>query len=300
MQEIDIARIAVALIFFVFASVSDWRTRRVSNITWIALGAIAFGLLWLDLLQRNASLIAQSLLLPTLFLFVDIFWDRKKEIRTVTGAVGVVLYVLSFSWIAYVGYSVLTGTTAWDENVSGPMIAFVMVVVFELFYILDVIKGGADAKALICLAVLFPWYPVAVNGLPLIEPALGTVPIYFTFALSVLFVGALVSLFMPLYFLARNIKTGDKIRGRSFLGFTLPINQVKGQFVWLIEWVEDGQLRFSARKMRDSATIREDLEALRAMGKDKVWVTYKIPFIIPLTFGMAVVLVLGNPLFILY
>jgi len=299
-QEIDLARIAVALIFFVFASISDWRTRRVDNITWIVLGAIAFGLFWLDLMHRNAPLISQSLLLPTLFLFVDIFWDRKKDIKTLTGSVGAILYILSFSWIAYVGYSVLTGTTVWNENISGPMVAFAMVVVFELFYMLDVIKGGADAKAVICLAVLFPWYPDFVNGLPLINSTYAAVPDFFTFALSVLFVGALISLVTPFYFLARNIKSGNKIGGRSFLGFTLPIDQVEGQFVWLIEWVEDGQLRFSARKMRDSANIKEDLAALRAMGKDDVWVTYKIPFIIPLTVGMAVVLVLGNPLFLLY
>jgi len=299
-QEIDLARIAVALIFFVFASISDWRTRKVSNITWIVLGAIAFGLFWLDLMQRNAPLISQSLLLPTLFLFVDIFWDRKKDIKTLTGSVGAILYILSFSWVAYVAYSILIGTTVWNENISGPMVAFAMVVVFELFYMLDVIKGGADAKAVICLAVLFPWYREVVNGLPLINPTYAAVPVFFTFALSVLFVGALISLVTPFYFLSRNIKSGNKIGGRSFLGFTLPIDQVEGQFVWLIEWVEDGQLRFSARKMRDSANIKEDLAALREMGKDEVWVTYKIPFIIPLTVGMAVVLALGNPLFLLY
>jgi preflagellin peptidase FlaK len=297
-QEIDIARIAAVLIFFVFASISDWRTRKVDNTTWIILGAIAFGLFWLDLMDD--PLISQSLLLPTLFLFVDIFWDRKKEIRTLTGSVGAILNVLSFSWIAYVAYSVLSGTTEWNENISGPMIAFAMVVVFELFYMLDVIKGGADAKAVICLAVLFPLYPDVVNGLPLINPANAAVPDFFTFSLSVLFVGALISLVMPFYFLARNIGSGKKIGGRSFLGFTLPINKVEGQFVWLIEWVEDGRLKFSARKMRDSANIREDLEALRAMGKEEVWVTYKIPFIIPLAVGVAVVLVLGNPLFLLY
>jgi preflagellin peptidase FlaK len=299
-QEIDLARIAIALIFFVFASISDWRTRKVGNITWIVLGAIAFGLFELDLLNRNAPLISQSLLLPTLFLFVDIFWDRKKEIKTLSGTVGVILYILSFSWVAYVAYSVLIGTTVWNPEISGPMVAFAMVVVFELFYMLDVIKGGADAKAVICLAVLFPWYPVIVDGFPLIKPTFEAVPDFFPFALSVLFVGALISLVMPLYFLARNIKSGNKIGGRSFLGFTLPINNVEGQFVWLIEWVEDGQLRFSARKMRDSANIKEDLAALRTMGKEEVWVTYKIPFIIPLTVGMVVVLVIGNPLFLLY
>jgi preflagellin peptidase FlaK len=297
-QEIDLARVAAVLIFFVFASISDWRTRKVGNITWIILGAIAFGLFWLDL--RNAPLISQSLLLPTLFLFIDIFWDRKKEIKTLTGSVGAILYVLSFSWVAYVAYSVLSGATEWNEDISGPMVAFAMVVVFELFYMLDVIKGGADAKAVICLAVLFPWYPDVVNGLPLINPTYAAIPDFFTFALSVLFVGALISLVTPFYFLARNIRSGKKISGRSFLGFTLPINKVEGQFVWLIEWVEDGRLRFSARKMRDSANIREDLAALRAMGKDEVWVTYKIPFIIPLAVGVAVVLVLGNPLFLLY
>lgn len=300
MQEIDVARAAIAFAFFIFASISDWRTRRVKNVTWIALGAMAFGLLWLELILSNAPLLEQSLMLPTLFLFVDVFWERGEGLKTPVGLIGASLYIASFAWIIYAGYTVLNGTTVWTPEIGGLIVAFAMVVVFEIFYMFDVIKGGADAKALICLAILFPWYPQLVSGLPAIQPTIESIPIFFSFALSVLFIGALISMFVPLYFLAKNLRSGKRITGRSLLGFQLPIDRVGNDFVWLIEWVENGELKFSSRKPRDSEHLKEDLSALAAMGKNEVWVTYKIPFIIPLTAGIIVIMTLGNPLFLLY
>ena len=296
----DIARVAIALVFFAFASASDWRTRRVSNLTWILLGAVAFAVFWADLLLRGASPLSQSLLLPSLFLFIDIFWEKKGGARGIAWLSSVVLYAVAFAWTIYAAATVAAGTTEWTPEISGPMMVFLMIAVFELFYMFDVIKGGADAKAVVCLAVMFPWYPEILGGLPVVRPAFDAIPDFFTFALSVLFVGALISLAIPLYLLTKNIRAGRKISGRSLVGFQLPIDEVKGHFVWLVEWVEEGGLKFSARKPRDSSKIDEDLAALRGLGRNEVWVTYKIPFIIPLTAGMVFVLIVGNPLFALY
>jgi len=297
---LDIARVAIALVFFTFASASDWRTRRVSNLTWIVLGAIAFAIFWIDMLQRGASPFAQSLLLPSLFLFIDIFWEKGEGARGIARLASIVLYAMALAWMIFAAVNVITGQTGWTPEISGPMIAFAMIIVFELFYMFDVIKGGADAKAMVCLAVMFPWYPLVLDGLPIIKPMFDAIPDFFTFALAVLFVGALFSLALPLFLLAKNIRAGKKISGRSFVGFQLPIDEVNEHFVWLVEWMEDGVPQFSARKPRDSARIDEDLAALRAFGRKEVWVTYKIPFIVPLTVGIVFVLIVGNPLFVLY
>lgn len=300
LEETDLFRVIIVVSFFIYASKSDWKTRRVKDITWIVLGTLALMVLWVDLLDKNASAISQSILLPIAFVFYDIFWDREEGAKTSVGLIALILYILAFAWILYVSYTLFIGSADWSEEISGPLIAFIMIVLFEILYIFDIIKGGADAKALICLAILFPWYPQLFDNLPIIMPQLEVASTIFVFALSVLFIAALISVTIPLYFLLKNVKSGQRITARSLVGFTIPIDDVKKHFVWLIEWIEDGNLKFSARKPRDSETLEDDLEALQSYGKKDIWVTYKIPFIIPMTAAIIIVLSIGNPLFLLY
>jgi len=293
-------RVILAFAFFIYASISDWKTRRVKDPTWIFLGTVAFVIFILDLSSRDAPLESYLLLVPLAFTFYDIFWDKEKESFKIPRFVGYLLYAITYGFAAYVIVMIVQGTAFWTEDVSGPFIALLMIVFFILLYLFDIIKGGADAKAVICLAILFPWYPVVSSGIPIIEPLFGDALNYFPFALSVLFVAALISIFIPIYFLIKNISNGNKISTRSFVGFTIPMNEVEKHFVWLIEWVEEGKTRFSARKPRSSETLSADLAALQALGIKDAWVTYKIPFIIPLTIGILFVLIIGNPLFLLY
>lgn len=303
MQGLDILKILLAMAFFIYASRSDWKTRRVSDIVWIALGTIAFLILIIELIVREANPIEWSLLLPLAFIFYDIFWDREHGWRTKTGAVAMLLYALSFIWVIIVLTSsqLITSYGAYYRPLTITLLMIIaLVILFELFYMFDVIKGGADAKAVICLAILFPWYPEIADSLPLISPSLEAVVTFFPFALSVLFIAALTSLFIPLYFLFKNISAGRKISARSLAGFQLPISEVEKRFVWLIEGVEDGKLRFSARKPRPSENLKADLAALQALGLKEVWVTFKIPFIIPMAIAIVFVAVVGNPLLLFY
>lgn len=300
MQEFDVLRVILAFSFFAYASASDWKTRKVRNAVWVILGIASLALFWVEMLISGAPLIAQSLLLPLAFIFADVFWEKEGGWRKPAGLTAIVLYIVSFCWIGYVVYTVAVGETQWTAEISGPLVAFVMVIVFELFYMFDVIKGGADAKAVICLAMLFPSYPQLANSIPIILPNADWVLTLFPFALSVLFMGALAACLVPLYFFARNAKEGRLSGARSFLGFTMPIDEVEKHFVWPLEWVEGGQVRFSYRKIRDSKDTKADLVALREAGRSEIWVTYKIPFIIPLTAGMLFVIVIGNLLFLVY
>lgn len=300
MQEyLDLVRVLLAISIFSFASVSDWRTRRVNDAAWIILGSLAILLLWIDLLDENSSLLAHSILLPIAFIFFDVFWDKEKLPRSLKFA-SPILYLVSFIWIAYIGYTLYIGESQWDSPIRGPFLAFIMILVFELFYISDVIKGGADAKGVICLAILFPSYPVFSNVIPLISTQIEIAQTLFNFSISALFLAAIISLLVPVYFLFRNLKSKDRLSTRSFIGFKLPIDEVEKHPVWLIEWIENGKLIFRARKPRDSATLEDDLEALRSIGRESVWVTYKIPFIMLLFSAIIIIVIIGNPFFLLF
>jgi len=298
-QELDLIRIAVAFPFLIYASMADWRTRRVRNIVWADLGIIALFLLWVDSYMANAPLLAQSVLLPIAFFFADIFWQKKGGLWSKAGMTSAALYIASFIWIAYIGYLVQIGGLYWSQ-VSAPFVAFFLIIIFEIFYMFDVIKGGADAKAVICLAILLPTYPQIIDGIPLISPGFDLVLTFFPVALSTLFMGAVISLCLPIYYYLKNSGRGERAEWRTFLSMDMPIDEVEKHHVWLVEWVEDGKIKANYRKVRDSETLKADLAALKERGLKKARITYKIPFIIPLTIGLAEVLTIGNLLFLAY
>ena len=173
-----------------------------------------------------------------------------------------------------------------------------MMMIFVGMYILDILKGGADAKALIALSILFPFHPV-IGDLPLITPVGEYADILFPFALAVLIDAAIIVVFLPLVFLVRNLTSRDFRFPQMLLGYTVDLSQSRPGFVWLMERIEDGRHIFYTRPRSD-----EDLEAellkLRDHGRSRVWVTPKIPFIVPILAGLVLATVVGNILFAMF
>ncbi|MCQ8893663.1 MAG: prepilin peptidase [Methanolinea sp.] len=172
--------------------------------------------------------------------------------------------------------------------------------------------GGADAWALIFLSVglpAFPWVPLA--GIP----PLGFLP--FTVLVNAL----ILNLFSPLILFFRNLA-----QGRTgpfpyiFLGFPVPAPELTRVFGFIMEDVtigEDGELRrcfirpgdairrmFSGEGRVYTRDLRfhpdkykKEIEAYAKAGD--VWISYGIPFLIPLTAGLISALVFGDILFFL-
>ena len=173
-----------------------------------------------------------------------------------------------------------------------------MMMVFVAMYALDIIKGGADAKALIALSIVFPFVP-AVGDLPLIIPPDPTASVLFPFAFAVLIDAAILVLFLPLGFLARNLSSRDIKFPQMLLGYTIDSGTEAPGFIWLMERVEDGKHRIYTRPRADEDTS-EELLKLREYGRSRVWVTPKIPFIVPIFAGLVLATVAGNLLFLLF
>jgi len=127
--------------------------------------------------------------------------------------------------------------------------------------------GGADAKALIVISLLFPQFP------NLFDPIHGIQ----LFTLSVLINSLFLSLAYPIALLISNIKKGDLVLNifRMVTSLKKPLNDV-----------EEG----------------EEIVA-EAYGKNQneeiVWVSPKIPFIIPLVCGFYIAVFFGDILFFL-
>ncbi len=181
--------------------------------------------------------------------------------------------------------------------------------------------GGADAKALMCLALALPFYP---NGF--LAPLLGEVspssklifPITI-FSNSVL-VAALSSLGILFYNLSWRLKTGKALFGRDFqngsigrktliliTGYKASVKKLKEK--WHIFPLEDAMTDDQegfARKLivlpreegRDAIVQRLEEGVRTGKIQNEVWATPGLPFLIFVTVGLLFALFLGDIIWI--
>jgi preflagellin peptidase FlaK len=165
-----------------------------------------------------------------------------------------------------------------------------LIVFFFILYQFDVIKGGADAKALMALSLCFPIYPT-LEGLPLLalnEPAMLEV---LPFPILVLFNGAILTLIVPIGFIIMNLARRDLRFPLMLFGVRMDVEEAKSKHVWPMEKVVDGQIRTALFPRADD---EGDWESLRAAGVERPWVTPKVPFLIPMTLAIPFSLLAGN------
>ncbi|MES2154001.1 MAG: prepilin peptidase [bacterium] len=184
-----------------------------------------------------------------------------------------------FPFVAIAG-ALLLAEFAWTlpvdrrETIVYDAMAIGLVAFFYLVWRLRLF-GGADAKALMVLAVLEP-RPV-VGGLP-VPPALGTL------ALASI-AGALV----PVVFLLWNAGHGRFRLPAAFLAVPMELGRARNAKVWPIQEVDAaGRVRFRYW-VKLGGGLDERMAAryaaLEQAGVTTVWVTPKLPFFVPLLVG---------------
>lgn len=157
-----------------------------------------------------------------------------------------------------------------------------------LFYRLGLLAGGADAKALLAIALLLP-LPLHLGLFPLLPSPLPP-------AFAVLGNALLAFLAVPLGLLARNAARRDLRLPHALLGLRLPVAEARRRHLWPMEAVHEGQVRTVLMPSRFVWT-EEDWDALEAAGRREVWVTPKVPFMLPLLAGYVAAFFAGDLLF---
>jgi preflagellin peptidase FlaK len=196
----------------------------------------------------------------------------ENYLWAIMGGAGVLLLALQFF--------LFPGTIAYFDLIFIP----IMIGLVYLLYHLRLIFGGADAKALMAIAVLVPFWP-KFTPLPSIMP----------FSLSVLTNALLVFILIPLGLFIYNVSHGDVKFPHAFLGVLMPIEKAQRKFVWPMQYLEKGRVKNRYFPTEGSASA--DLRLLRAYGLRKVWVTPKLPFMIPICAGFVLSFIAGDILF---
>jgi preflagellin peptidase FlaK len=261
------------------------------------MAGFGLALLTTELVLTTGDPLPYLILVPPALLFVDILWERGGG----GFAYASTLLFYGLSGIAVLFLVLGFGGQGVDEQgliVRGLGILTVILLGY-VFYYLGLLKGGADAKAFMAIGVLVAGYP-SLGPFPLLAvspPLLAPFELLFPFAMTALLLGALVLIGLPVAFLIRNLARGDRRWPQLLLGYKAPVDELP-RFAWTLQEVQDGNLRY---RIVPRATTREaDVEALRAAGLRRVWVTPQIPFLIPLTVGFVLAFLVGNPLFALF
>ena len=172
---------------------------------------------------------------------------------------------------------------------TNPMYLIFIPIMIGLVYILfqlRLIFGGADAKAIMAIAILVP---LPILELPILEISImpGS---WQVFANSII-----LFLFIPLSLLIFNISKRKIEFPYLFLGYKMKVSKAREKFVWPLEKIEDGKRKFVY--MPKDFDIDEELDEFEKNNIKEIWVTPKIPFMIPLLFGFICTFLVGDIMF---
>lgn len=295
--SLSLLRLIVGGLFLGYASVSDLRTRRVPNAVWMLLGLIGFSILAFDISHNpQTSWVHYLIFVPAGILFYEVYVDREPIIDEE----GVHFVPLAFLLYAItVAVLVVQGYLLWGNpdqmNLFFQLLTIpAMIIVAHILYQTGLLRGGADAKALMALAVLVPFYPMFYDFPLLRMPPhmLNPMSILFPFALVILMNSAILMIFVPLVFLGINARRRDLKFPQCLVGYRVHLNEFP-KHTWLMEKVENGEVRVVLFPRR-GGDQREDIQALLDMGRNEAWATPQLPFMIPMLLGFLLSFLVGN------
>jgi len=291
-ESINALRLVLSLSILAYASFLDLRTRKVSNIYWIGLGVAGLGLILVQLYVDDMPIEYLLIFVPILAILADVYLGSEEETtRAKLTTFG--KYALALGSILALAYQ-YGGDEYFQHLLAIPIIMLFVVVM----YMLDIVRGGADAKALISLSILFPFYP-AFGSLPFIHGETSAAETLLPFSFSILVNAAIIVALTPLVFLARNLSRKEFAFPLGLLGYKLDTAEIANKHVWLMESIMDGKLvtHVRPRKQEDQ---KADIELLASSGYKRVWVTPKIPFIVPMLVSLILTTVVGNILLLIF
>ncbi|MDI6887255.1 MAG: A24 family peptidase C-terminal domain-containing protein [Candidatus Thermoplasmatota archaeon] len=283
-MDFDLIRLIIGIVFLSYASVQDLKTRCVNDKVWLALGSIGLILL-----------IFTTPYYPT-FIFIAVMFfsffleladkTNLKELK-VRRVYWLFVWCIALSILAYLVYKhcILTCDMTFLSILTIP----VLQIFIYILYSSRLLYGGADAKALICITLLTPFYPLLTK--PLL--AYFSIKLLWPYPLVILTNGIIITSILPLCFLVYNLIRRDFKFPLSFLGYKLAIEEAEHKFVWPLEVARNGKIVKIYFPKRTEDTTKE-LEALRRLGAKELWGTPKIPFIIPLLGGFVTSYFIGD------
>ncbi len=289
------ARLIVGFLFLLIGSIKDLKTRRVPNELWIVMGSIAMAILFVELLYMDVSWTHFLIFIPISVLFSEAFIDRPPIYEQGRPNV-LVLGWLMLPLIVFVYMLNLLAESLVFWSLA--MIPAIMVFAFAMYFFY-IIHGGADAKAIITLAILVPFYPSIpyITHRAVSEEVIPLMQAFFPFTLVILLNSSLIVLVFPVSYLFINLFKGDINFPLMFFGYKKKIDELEDSFVWPMQYYDGGELK---TELFPRTRSEKKIKSLKERDVRTAWATPKIPFIVPMFVGFLISFLIGNPLMYLW
>jgi len=206
--------------------------------------------------------------------YTDIKTRRAKNcLWLIMGSIGGILLAVQYFTIGF-----------GDKIFYLIFIPIMIGLVYVLFQ-MRLIFGGADAKALMSLAILLPLQP-SINQFPIWGES------FMPASWSIFSNSIILFLFIPLSLIIFNLIKRNIKFPYIFLGYKMNVNKAREKFIWPLEKIVDGKRKFSY--MPKNFDVAEELNEFKKHGFNEIWVTPKVPFMIPLLAGFICSFLLGD------
>ncbi len=324
LTEIEIlgwSRISTLLLGMGWAAWMDHKERRVNNEHWLVWVKPALFLWALDLMNQGADftiyLTASAVVAYAsgAVLGRPSWQDLRRGSRmdlTVSfwyliSAIGLIMGAIRYQSTSPLDVMIAGDATLgalWWRTLS---VLFVILVV-DVAWRLRLLHGGADAKALMWVALLIPdWTTVPLLFSSATSSALVALPP----SLALLMWGGLSFLLIPFLLLAKNLSAGNVTSlGDLRLAWhasKIDRGEVLNRHVWLLTTLIDlpdgtTQAHHRTRAPRTTPTqeaLQASLDVLEDAGVDQVWVSSKLPLLVFLFPAIAPLVLLGDPMMLI-
>ncbi len=292
--SLSISRFIVGFLFLFVASVMDLKTRRIPNELWMIMSGFASVLLFLELFTRGVSWEFYLIFVPIAVLLAEAFIDRPPIYKD--GNINFIMipyFAVPIGTLIFQIYTLIGKMFFW----SLLTIPIIMIIVFILYFFY-VIYGGADAKALIVIALLVPLYPHIpyLTHMAGSEFLLDLMQIFFPFTFVVMLNPSLLSLSLPISYVIKNAVKGDVKFPEMVLEYRKKVDEIEDSFAWPMEYYDDGEHVVEKLSLRPKKDPEEAIQSLKDHDVETAWVKPKIPFIVFIFLGFVLSFIIGNPM----
>tara|TARA_B110001452_G_scaffold265893_1_gene271475 strand:+ start:1865 stop:2866 length:1002 start_codon:yes stop_codon:yes gene_type:complete len=317
-QILGWSRISTLLLGMGWAAWMDHKERRVKNEHWLVWVKPALFLWALDLMYQGADwtiyltasaavAYASGAILgrPTLSdIRAGSRMDQSVALWYLVSICGIVFGALQYQSVnpidVLLGNETGLGALWWSTFAVLPII-----IIIDMAWRLRMLHGGADAKALMWVAVLIPnWSTMPLTFSSATPDALFALPPVF----SLLMWGGLSFLAIPFILLFLNVFRGHVRKASDLLlawhASQLPRSEVLNRHVWLLTTLvekPDGTVEVYHRKRAPRKTPTDEqlssaLFELEEAGVKQVWVSAKLPLLVFLFPAIIPMILLGDPM----
>ena len=289
MEMLDWFRFFLGTCMLCYGSWTDFKTRRVPNQNWLIFGTIASVLLIYEFFQEQYELHIWALLFATIILFYNAFIDE---------------YVLDYNhmilWRTTQVFAVLSAiyfliSVDSDEMVDNNYklmdvlsISILIILMYAWFYFGPTI-GGADVKAIMTISLLTP-FTISFGDTLTAFDSRG-----FPYPFVIFMNSLLLYLLIPLSLAVYNLTKGnlDKPFFQIFFGVKMKIALARKSFVWPMQQVIGDKLVMVAF-VKHKANNEKQWDQLENFGVKNPWISFKIPYIIPLALSFFISAFFGD------